>query len=325
MNLPPTRPGSAPTFSHNFYHNNVPARTPPPRSASTRTPPPSSPLCKELPIEDPSMKELTLDDSTSRNVLNLSAKDLREFSTQSIPFEKVIRLYALVEVDISGNFLRELFINFDPFKSLKILDVSYNQLTHLPKSIGSCATLTCLTADHNNLVDIPESLSSLVQLEDLSLFANKFSDFPFNERRFPQQTLLPSLRALDLSSNEMLSIDSGIQKLPSLTALNLSRNRLTSISALCFSTIRDQVTPSLAELEYLNLSHNHLQDIPSPLYQLPYLCHIRLNGNPLERLSLPALKPNLTIYLNTIQSCKFREEIDKALSRQDSPHIGIIQ
>ncbi|GAA5975359.1 hypothetical protein JCM11641_005952 [Rhodosporidiobolus odoratus] len=104
-------------------------------------------------------------------------------------------------------------------------------------------------------------------LRHLSLSDNSLTFIPS-----PPLTFLPTLTSLDLSSNLLISIPTGLSHLTSLRSLNLSDNMIDSLLG---------VASALGAIEVLNLSQNRLENL-SGLDRLPVLERLDVRENRLQ-------------------------------------------
>ncbi|KAA0188393.1 Leucine-rich repeat-containing protein 40, partial [Fasciolopsis buskii] len=89
-------------------------------------------------------------------------------------------------------------------------------------------------------------------------------------------TRLRGLTQLDVSNNQLERIDGDLSNLVNLDQMDLSENRLTSFP--------DHLPPTVRQL---NLSHNHLEQLPSGILdQVPSLQSLDISSNLLSSLSL---------------------------------------
>ena len=103
-----------------------------------------------------------------------------------------------------------------------------------------------LSASHvgEGLAEVPAHLASLTRLQALCLHGNSIC-------RIDHLGGLSRLRDLNLSSNCIEAVGSGLRGLVRLTSLNLSSNNLSTVEGL----------EGLLELRRLNLSHNYVRSL----------------------------------------------------------------
>ena len=100
----------------------------------------------------------------------------------------------------------------------------------------------------------------------------------------PEIELLPGMRTLDLSRNQLVGLPDQIAHAFCLETLILAHNRLRSLP---------ERLARLSELRALDLSHNQLSEVPPPLFGLHGLRRLSLVGNPLPADALDQLRTSL--------------------------------
>ncbi|MEM7055871.1 MAG: leucine-rich repeat domain-containing protein [Bacteroidota bacterium] len=97
-------------------------------------------------------------------------------------------------------------------------------LTTLDPAIGELKSLKTLDLSYNQLRALPEEIGNLVNLKELHLFRNQLEALPEDIKK------LTSLQTLDLSCNKLRIPPKEIAKLTSLQWLHLSYNKMTCLS-----------------------------------------------------------------------------------------------
>ena len=127
--------------------------------------------------------------------------------------------------------------------------------------LANLSSITALELDHNRLEELPSELKKL-SLSILSLSRNRLvsqsiaSSVLGNSISAPLQK---RLTPLDLSSNRLEWLPSGLLDFESLRVLNLSNNKITN---LAFDPLLSRGwKPGLPALEHLNVSKNHLENL----------------------------------------------------------------
>lgn len=168
---------------------------------------------------------------------------------------------------------------FSKLKQLKKLHINYNNLTEsvgpLPKSLVDLQ----LT---NNKISKLGSFDGLVNLTFIHLQHNQLKEDAVSAA-FKG---LKSLEYLDLSSNQMTKMPSGLPV--SLLTLYLDNNKI--------SNIPDEYFKRFNGLQYLRLSHNELADsgIPGNSFNVSSLLELDLSYNKLK--NIPTVSENLENY-----------------------------
>jgi len=180
------------------------------------------------------------------NVYNLSQLNLlrvNNLTLESIP-EKIIQLENLTNLIIVGNKLVKLPEAIGCLKKLKFLDVSRNCLESIPDNIGKLEHLMTLNVSVNEITGLP-GFESCVNLAHLDARKNKITEFPdicheslvviadvnLGDNEIPEIpldiTILPSLKILDLSNNNIKIVPGEVIDCVKLKELHLKGNALT--------------------------------------------------------------------------------------------------
>ena len=144
-------------------------------------------------------------------------------------------------LDLSGNQLTELPVDFDSFTKLKILFLSKNNFTIFPEILAKCPSLTMIGMRSNLIVEIPEN-------------------------SFPEK-----LQWLILTENKIEKLPRSIGKCSFLQKFAISGNLLKELPVEMQNCKR---------LELLRISANRLTTIPDWLLKLPRLSWLAYSGNP---------------------------------------------
>ncbi|XP_073507108.1 platelet glycoprotein Ib alpha chain [Phyllobates terribilis] len=155
-------------------------------------------------------------------------------------------------------------------KNTAILLLSYNHFQSLSTSMfKGFKDLTELEVTDNGMtnfdIDIP------IMIEDLNLANNSL-------RKLPKVSLLPALTTLQLSNNQISTIeDNAFTGLERLKMLKLQHNQIDSLS--------EEVFKSLPSLDHLDLSYNQLLYLPDRLLSSSEnLVILYLSGNRLTEI-----------------------------------------
>ncbi|GKY93116.1 hypothetical protein MPSEU_000279800 [Mayamaea pseudoterrestris] len=190
--------------------------------------------------------------------------------------------------------------------NLRTIDLCKNKLSHLGP-LGQLTELKSVNLDDNELhAGSLDGIVSLSKLQNLSVANNKLG---------LASTQSPKLIPAGSASSHHSTCVEPLAALPtSLKVINLSSNLLSLIPrALC--------SPSLSNLERIDLSCNSIAAIPIELTQLPNLIDLNLDKNMIESLPteigrLTKLKA-LSIRENKIQvqSTKFTDKSPQPLPK----------
>lgn len=182
-------------------------------------------------------------------------------------------LMELELLDVSQNELSEIPDGvFEMLSKLKNLDLSSNYITHISKeSFSGLVQLERLYLHSNRIQSIQlEAFEGLEMLLELKLQGNQLTSLP--TLRFP------SLLLLDLSANNINTLEPSDLQTPNLETLKVASLGLTSLD-------KDLIA-ALKNLHELDISANQLDEVPQALKQdsLKGLTKLSLAANPLREL-----------------------------------------
>lgn len=229
-------------------------------------------------------------------------------------------------------------IKIDSPKLIKRLDLSSKSLSTLPQEISLLTNLISLNLSNNNLKELPKGIRELRILNTLDLRRNSFTDVPdlipcehlrslnISGNKITNATMIArfsKLRVLDISDNEIVTLQECFAPKNQLRTLNISLNYIQEINHLWsyFDSLeRLNLTENLItniskeiskckNLIYLNCSNNHLQTIDNALFALE-IEELDLSSNELTILNLHALENLETLIIdnNPVQSLHVRED-----------------
>eukprot|EP01118_Nematostelium_gracile_P008512 TRINITY_DN2821_c0_g1_i1.p1 TRINITY_DN2821_c0_g1~~TRINITY_DN2821_c0_g1_i1.p1 ORF type:complete len:642 (+),score=173.96 TRINITY_DN2821_c0_g1_i1:49-1974(+) len=209
----------------------------------------------------------------SNGALNISNRSLDAFPEQ---------VFQLIDKDFSNGtgtwWERE---------TLKRIDASSNNIVDVPPQIQMFAeSLTSLILNNNELSTIPEEIYLLVLLAKLDLSHNRITKLPSGISK------LENLGELLLGNNKLSDLPGDFGEIPKLSRLDLTKNSMKNLPAL-----------RLKDLQYLQISHNQLEDLPEDFFnEKPILAEIYVNNNKLKKFpSIKQLKSLLRIDLRENQ------------------------
>lgn len=182
-------------------------------------------------------------------------------------------LVELELLDLSQNDLTEIPDGvFEMLSKLKNLDLSTNQITHISKgSFSGLVQLERLYLHSNRIQSIHlEAFEGLEKLLELKLQGNQLTLLPSLQ--------FPSLLLLDLSNNNIPTLNPSDLQTPHLETLKVASLKLT--------TLHEDLVASLKNLHELDISSNQLAEVPRALKHdfLKGLTKLSLAGNPLGDL-----------------------------------------
>ncbi|KAI8981479.1 hypothetical protein BDB01DRAFT_851265 [Pilobolus umbonatus] len=233
----------------------------------------------------------------------------------------LLELGQLKEIDLSHNMIDAIDYDGSPL-IIETLDLSYNHLTHIsPTFLSSLARIRRMNISHNQIKYF--HFNSWMYLEELQLKDNQLKRLISSDGDIQ----LPLLKRMNASNNVIQSITEHDVSMPQLIELMLSNNELsedgfnmpvTPIQTLDLSSnhlndIPDSVT-DLFQLERLDIRNNYLKALPYKLGKLDQLKMIQYEGNPIRSpntnmsLLIKSLQHN---YQTFIQDSQKSEEQDQ--------------
>lgn len=135
------------------------------------------------------------------NLVNLKILDLSNNCIESIP-DELNTLKNLESINFSKNTLGKSahlkwnWLKGNLSKTLKSLDLSYNELSRLPNEVFKVFALENLSLNHNKLEFLPSGIGNLMKLKILSISNNNLKVLPGTISRL-------RLASIDLSSNSL--------------------------------------------------------------------------------------------------------------------------
>ncbi|KAI4292471.1 hypothetical protein PAPHI01_1745 [Pancytospora philotis] len=200
---------------------------------------------------------------------------------------KVVGAPKLEALILANNSLLRLPSGIFQLPKLKKLDMRHNMLTHLPW-VDPNLTLEELYADNNRISSLPDYFHTLLMLRVLSLSNNRMEKLPMwlltlthltelrlkNNflQRLPTVIATPQLSILDLSYNQLQSLEEGVADLRALTRLDVRVNSIRSLP---------QRLLWLVNLEYVNLQNNVLEELPPSINLNSALTELDASANKL--------------------------------------------
>jgi WD40 repeat protein/GTPase SAR1 family protein len=182
---------------------------------------------------------------------------------------------ALVELNLSDNFLFALPPSIGMLQRAHVLKLSSNQLDSLPSTVAYLSQLEYLSLADNRLATLPDALfESLRWLATLDVSRNALSSLP-------PFAMTGCLRSLDISHNAFAVLPAGVERLPALRHLIACNNQLRDLPF---------EWGAARSLDTLDLSHNAIHYLPATLAALaPRLSTLIVEANRLHTVPVGLL------------------------------------
>jgi Leucine-rich repeat (LRR) protein len=229
-----------------------------------------------------------------KGTIDLSKKGLAEFPTfehpediyhlnlsynniQSIPptIAEFVNLRSLI---IDQNMLTELPIELAELQNLEEISISFNPIAYLPPNFHELISLKHFRAMLTLFDEFPEELEFHPNLQSLNLSFNRISELPPNLE-------LPNLEILSLKNNYIVDVPLSVQLLPSLRLLDLSSNEIMHFEESNDPHVIDSDS-FFPKLIVASLNSNHLKTIPSCLKEAKSLQKLSLQFNDIEEFHI---------------------------------------
>ena len=181
--------------------------------------------------------------------------DLSNLSLEYLP-EKIYEFFWLQELNVRGNFIKEIDADIKKLIQLEFLDFSENRLIDIPIQLSLIGNLRKLWLVSYKIIEFPKFLKKLRKLKELNLTNNAISKIP------DEITEFYNLTHLYLNINNLKEIPEQLKELKRIEVLGISDNRLTQIP----STLRE-----CNLLRKLYLSQNKIEGIPEDILAINYL------------------------------------------------------
>ncbi|KYB29188.1 vasorin [Tribolium castaneum] len=257
------------------------------------------------------LQELVIENSDLGDLSNVSVADL-ELQSMRLSQNRIVSLPELNvtnlrHLDLSGNLIETLGVEFRTLRSLEILNLSANFLTVIDSdSFSGLESLKCLDLSRNNLTRLDDALFEPLQaLQYLNLSSNQLTIL--NERCFIS---LVKLQQLDVSFNRLVRVELGSLQLPSLARLLLAGNSRLGASK------QPMLVGTGQRLQTVDASNIGLEQVP------PALTHsirtLRLVGNSIKTVRCGDLDSYPLLQLLDFDSNGLEVIEDDALGRLDS-------
>ena len=179
-----------------------------------------------LNLRENKIEAVDIDDVES----GLRTLDLSENRLRQLPWQTLARL-PLVTLDVSGNKLDGIgFEGADAgFTQLRECDLSSNAFSSLARGISRCTCMQICRLSNNRLTELPD-LGGWHSLVTLQVSGNQLSELPHGLAELEQ------LRNVDVSHNNIKSLNPSIATITSLVSIELTGNPLREPRFLTMAT-----------------------------------------------------------------------------------------
>lgn len=221
----------------------------------------------------------------------------------------------LIHLDLSENYLSEMFKFSSCPSKLQRLDLSRNCLFILGRNIATGKHLLILILSNNKLSGLPREISSLTNLRSLHLDGNQFSFLP------AEMKCLRNLSHLNLNRNNLEKIPTPVKYLRCLISASFESNKIYQVHKTCFlkcQFLKDlslagnvlkeyPETSTLRSLENLDLCGNQIKEINHNIFASTQLKSLDLSNCRIEHVTISQAKFLLNVkFLNLSGNFKKR-------------------
>uniref|UniRef100_A0A4W3K4U4 Erbb2 interacting protein n=1 Tax=Callorhinchus milii TaxID=7868 RepID=A0A4W3K4U4_CALMI len=204
--------------------------------------------------------------------LYLDANQIEELPKQ------LFNCQCLHKLSMPDNDLTALPVSIANLINLRELDISKNGIQEFPENIKNCRVLSVVEASVNPIAKLPEGFTQLLNLthlfilslsSPLHLGSNEFTEVP----EVLEQ--LTGLKEFWMDGNRLAVLPGFIGKLKQLTYLDVSKNNIETV---------DNAISGCENLQDLLLSSNALQQLPDSIGSLKKLTALKVDENQLINL-----------------------------------------
>lgn len=158
-------------------------------------------------------------------------------------------LTSLCKLNLDNNCLQQLPLEIGALVNLRDLSLAWNKLTALPEEIGCLSDLQDVNLSNNQLTQLPDAIVLWKKLQKLRCHHNSLQT-PLTSSLGELQ----SLEYMDLSHNQLRTMESCIYNPQHLEVLNLTANRITLLP--------QDMAKRCLRLKKLDLYNNNLAALP---------------------------------------------------------------
>ncbi|KZV83694.1 hypothetical protein EXIGLDRAFT_842752 [Exidia glandulosa HHB12029] len=251
------------------------------------------PSLHELQVSNNDITRLVLMPGPVTALCSLIQLDISNAKLSALDDGVLAQLTSLQVLKLDHNAFRVIPDSFSKLTQLTHLSFTDNMVDKLPDSLGQLENLIELNVRNNNLSELPASLWQCQSLRKLNATSNILEVWhePAGRRSKGSENLPPlarSLQYLYLGDNHFTDdVYLALTFFADLRVLNLSFNEITTLQGW---------TQNFATLEELYLSGNKITTLPDDLHRLKRLSVLFLNGNKLQTLPAELTKlSNLSV------------------------------
>uniref|UniRef100_T1IXJ7 Disease resistance R13L4/SHOC-2-like LRR domain-containing protein n=1 Tax=Strigamia maritima TaxID=126957 RepID=T1IXJ7_STRMM len=206
--------------------------------------------------------------------------------------DDVRELGRLEELNLSTNNLHKLPNTIMSLSNIRRFNLSFNNLKEIPNGIGAMTALQILDLSNNKLSILPSEVGKLINLVQLYLRHNQL-------KKFPKLIACSQLKELYCGNNLIDSVSrADFEPIVNVKILELRDNSIASIP--------DGIV-ILSVLERLDLTNNHLIDLPPILGFMEHLSTLSLEGNSFKSVRRDIVKKGTSHLLKYLRS-RFKED-----------------
>ncbi|MEM7476761.1 MAG: leucine-rich repeat domain-containing protein, partial [Planctomycetota bacterium] len=220
------------------------------------------PKCEIVEVDKAISQLLSFADKKSPSVV------LQNSGLRRLPTDICKKLKSLRHLDLSWNQLKEIPSSISELTKLQTLRLSGNRISQLPEELCDLENLREIHVDSNELLTLPERIGALSKLQMLQLRKNKI-------QTLPKSLADLRLHELDLSEVQLEEVPKSVFRINGLRRLNLCMNQIAQIPDDCALA---------ANLESLDLSQNRIRSLPPSIGKLIRLRSLNLSNNFLAEL-----------------------------------------
>ena len=231
----------------------------------------------------------SLDTGSKTGVIILPNKKYKKFPTALLKTPQ--QYHKVRSLDLSSNLLQHLNnIDISHFKSLKTFNLSHNRLTSVSSTLSQLNALQNLNVSHNQLIALPALPSKLQKLNvshnkivvvDCTVQLSKLKEFDMSYNLIVgigasmyETCSLEKLERLNISYNQLESLESSIGRLVKLVHLDVTQNRLTDLP---------MELGKCKTLQTVLVANNALRTVPTSLLTNGALSRLRLEKNEISK------------------------------------------